>query len=162
MGCHGRPRYPQTCFPARRPALKLMRIAGVKHPGVQACRSIFYIPAVSRSAANFWDWVRATLRPSTPMKWFGQTECKPRDRQVTQNCFRSGPARWAKATARLRCGVSSTTEARELPRGARGVVGVAAAVPVHHDRVTGANPEATAKEIPAGEFLLTGDLGVQG
>ena len=81
---------------------------------------------------------------STPMK------CSARPNAIswsaaTQNCFRSGRARWARRRPASTC-ASSTSSGEELPRGQRGIIGVRQPNPctmIEYWR----NPEAHREEI---------------
>ncbi len=134
-------------------ALKLMRQAGVKHSDVKL-RSIF--TGGESLGAELLDWVRATFGIEAH-EVYGQTEC---NLVVGNNAklFPIKPGSMGRATPGFDvCIVSERGE--ELPRGERGIIGVRAPNPCMMIEYWG-NQEATAKKY-AGEFLLTGDLGVQ-
>ena len=134
-------------------ALKLMRQADVKHPGVRL-RSIF--TGGESLGGELLDWVRGTFGIEAH-EVFGQTEC---NLVVGNNAklFPLRPGSMGKPTPGF--DVRIVDEAgRELPRGERGIIGVRQPNPVTMIEYW-KNPEATAKKY-AGEFLLTGDLGVQ-
>jgi acetyl-CoA synthetase len=134
-------------------ALKLMRLAGVKHDGVKL-RSIF--TGGESLGGELLDWVRATFGIDAH-EVYGQTEC---NLVVGSNAklFPIRPGSMGKATPGFDVRVVNE-QGEELPRGSRGIIGVRQPNPctmIEYWR----NPEATAKKY-AGEFLLTGDLGVQ-
>src|SRR4051812_1206058 len=134
-------------------ALKLMRQANVSHPGVKL-RSIF--TGGESLGGELLDWVRATFGIDAH-EVFGQTEC---NLVVGSNSklFPIRPGSMGKATPGFDVRIVND-QGEELPRGQRGVIGVRQPCPctmIEYWR----NPEATAKKY-AGEFLLTGDLGVQ-
>src|SRR5438445_5093731 len=134
-------------------ALKLMRIADVKHPGVKL-RSIF--TGGESLGGELLGWVRATFGIDAH-EVFGQTEC---NLVIGSNSklFPIRPGSMGKATPGFDVRIVND-KGEELPRGTRGVIGVRQPCPctmLEYWR----NPEATAKKY-AGEFLLTGDLGVQ-
>jgi acetyl-CoA synthetase len=134
-------------------ALKLMRLAGVQHPGVRL-RSIF--TGGESLGGEMLDWVRATFGIDAH-EVFGQTEC---NLVVGSNSklFPIRPGSMGKATPGFDVRVVNE-QGEELPRGSRGIIGVRQPNPctmLEYWR----NPEATAKKY-AGGFLLTGDLGVQ-
>ena len=134
-------------------ALKLMRQADVKHPGVRL-RSIF--TGGESLGGELLDWVRNTFGIEAH-EVFGQTEC---NLVVGNNAklFAVRPGSMGKPTPGF--DVRIVDEAgRELPRGERGIIGVRQPNPVTMIEYW-KNPEATAKKY-AGDFLLTGDLGVQ-
>jgi acetyl-CoA synthetase len=134
-------------------ALKLMRQADVKHAGVKL-RSIF--TGGESLGGELLGWVRATFGIDAH-EVYGQTEC---NLVIGSNSklFPIRPGAMGKATPGF--DVRILDEAgEELPRGQRGVIGVRQPNPctmLEYWR----NPEATAKKY-AGDFLLTGDLGVQ-
>jgi acetyl-CoA synthetase len=134
-------------------ALKLMRQAGVKHPGVKL-RSIF--TGGESLGGELLDWVRATFGIDAH-EVFGQTEC---NLVIGSNAklFPIRPGSMGKATPGFDVRIVSD-KGEELPRGTRGIIGVRQPNPctmLEYWR----NPDATAKKY-VGEFLLTGDLGVQ-
>jgi acetyl-CoA synthetase len=134
-------------------ALKLMRQANVKHPGVKL-RSI--LSGGESVGSELLDWVRKTFGIDVH-EAYGQTECN----LVLGNNAKLFPIRPGSMGRAIpgfdmrivdECG-------EELPSGERGIIGVRKPNPcmmLEYWR----NPEATAKKY-AGEFLLTGDLGVQ-
>lgn len=134
-------------------ALKLMRVAGVKHPGVRL-RSIF--TGGESLGGELLEWVRATFGVDAH-EVFGQTEC---NLVIGSNSrlFPIRPGSMGKATPGFDVRIVNE-RGEELPRGQRGVIGVRQPCPctmIEYWR----NPEATAKKY-AGEFLLTGDLGIE-
>src|SRR5215216_7544889 len=134
-------------------ALKLMRQAGVKNPGVKL-RSIF--TGGESLGGELLDWVRATFGVDAH-EVFGQTEC---NLVIGSNSklFPIRPGSMGRATPGFDVRIVDD-KGEELPRGQRGVIGVRQPCPctmIEYWR----NPEATAKKY-AGEFLLTGDLGRQ-
>ena len=134
-------------------ALKLMRQADVRHPGVKL-RSIF--TGGESLGGELLDWVRATFGVDAH-EVFGQTEC---NLVVGSNSklFPIRPGSMGKATPGFDVRILNE-QGEELPRGQRGVIGVRQPNPctmLEYWR----NPEATAKKY-AGDFLLTGDLGIQ-
>ena len=134
-------------------ALKLMRQAGVTHDGVKL-RSIF--TGGELLGGELLDWVRATFGIDAH-EVFGQTEC---NLVIGSNSklFPIRPGSMGKATPGFDVRIVND-QGEELPRGSRGVIGVRQPNPctmLEYWR----NPEGTAKKY-AGEFLLTGDLGIQ-
>jgi len=134
-------------------ALKLMRQAGVAHDGVKL-RSIF--TGGESLGGEMLDWVRATFGIDAH-EVFGQTEC---NLVIGSNAklFPIRPGSMGKATPGFDVRIVDD-KGTELPRGTRGIIGVRQPNPctmIEYWR----NPEGTAKKY-AGEFLLTGDLGVQ-
>ena len=135
-------------------ALKLMRQVGVKrHPGVNL-RSI--LTGGETLGAEMLGWVRETFGIEAH-EVYGQTE---NNLVVCNNArlFPIRPGSMGKATPGFDVCIINE-EGRELPRGTRGIIGVRQPTPstmLEYWR----NPEATAKKY-VGEFLLTGDLGVQ-
>jgi acetyl-CoA synthetase len=134
-------------------ALKLMRIADVKHANVKL-RSIF--TGGESLGGELLGWVRATFGIDAH-EVFGQTEC---NLVIGSNSklFPIRPGSMGKATPGFDVRILGD-QGEELPRGSRGVIGVRQPNPctmIEYWR----NPEATAKKY-AGEFLLTGDLGIQ-
>ncbi|MEW6642482.1 MAG: acyl-CoA synthetase [Pseudomonadota bacterium] len=134
-------------------ALKLMRQANVSHPGVRL-RSI--LTGGESLGAELLDWVRATFGINAH-EIYGQTEC---NLVVGNNArlFAIRPGSMGRAMPGF--DVRIVNEAgEEQPRGSRGIIGVRRPNPcmmLEYWR----NPEATAKKF-GGDFLLTGDLGVQ-
>ena len=134
-------------------ALKLMRQAGVKHPGVKL-RSIF--TGGESLGGELLGWVRETFGIDAH-EVFGQTECNLVIGS-NSNLFPIRPGSMGRATPGFDVRIVNE-HGEELPRGTRGIIGVRQPCPctmIEYWR----NPEATAKKY-AGEFLLTGDLGVQ-
>jgi acetyl-CoA synthetase len=134
-------------------ALKLMRQAGVSHAGVKL-RSIF--TGGESLGGELLDWVRLTFGIDAH-EVFGQTEC---NLVIGSNSklFPIRPGSMGKATPGFDVRVLDES-GEELPRGQRGIIGVRQPNPctmLEYWR----NPEATAKKY-VGEFLLTGDLGIQ-
>ena len=134
-------------------ALKLMRQADVRHPGVRL-RSIF--TGGESLGGELLDWVRATFGVDAH-EVFGQTEC---NLVVGSNSklFPIRPGSMGKATPGFDVRIIND-KGEELPRGTRGIIGVRQPNPctmLEYWR----NPEATAKKY-VGDFLLTGDLGIQ-
>jgi acetyl-CoA synthetase len=134
-------------------ALKLMRQAGVRHDGVKL-RSIF--TGGESLGGELLGWVRATFGIDAH-EVFGQTEC---NLVIGSNSrlFPIRPGSMGKATPGFDVRIVNE-KGRELPRGSRGIIGVRQPNPctmLEYWR----NPEGTAKKY-AGEFLLTGDLGIQ-
>lgn len=134
-------------------ALKLMRLANVKHDGVRL-RSM--LSGGESLGAELLDWVRATFGIDVH-EIYGQTECN-----LVVGCnsklFPIRPGAMGKATPGFDVRIVNE-HGEELPRGTRGIIGVRQPNPctmLEYWR----NPEATAKKF-AGEFLLTGDLGRQ-
>jgi acetyl-CoA synthetase len=134
-------------------ALKLMRQANVRHPGVKL-RSI--LSGGESLGAELLEWVRATFGIEVH-EIYGQTECN-----LVVGCnsklFPVRPGAMGKATPGFDVRIVNE-QGQELPRGERGIIGVRQPNPctmLEYWR----NPEATAKKY-AGEFLLTGDLGIQ-
>ena len=134
-------------------ALKMMRQADVKHPGVRL-RSIF--TGGESLGVELLDWVRSTFGIEAH-EVFGQTEC---NLAVGNNAslFPIRPGSMGKPTPGFDVRIVDE-KGRELPRGERGIIGVRQPNPVTMIEYW-KNPEATAKKF-AGEFLLTGDLGRQ-
>lgn len=134
-------------------ALKLMRQAGVKHPGVRL-RSIF--TGGESLGGELLGWVRETFGIDAH-EVFGQTECNLVIGS-NSNLFPIRPGSMGKATPGFDVRIVDD-KGEELPRGQRGIIGVRQPCPVTMLEYW-RNPEATAKKY-AGDFLLTGDLGVQ-
>jgi acetyl-CoA synthetase len=134
-------------------ALKLMRQAGVSHDGVKL-RSIF--TGGESLGGELLDWVRATFGVDAH-EVFGQTECNLVIGS-NSNLFAIRPGSMGKATPGFDVRIVND-KGEELRRGTRGIIGVRQPCPctmIEYWR----NPEATRKKY-VGEFLLTGDLGVQ-
>jgi acetyl-CoA synthetase len=134
-------------------ALKLMRQADVRHPGVRL-RSM--LSGGESLGAELLDWVRATFGIDAH-EVYGQTECN-----LVIGCnsklFPIRPGSMGKPTPGF--DVRIVDERGEpLPVGERGIIGVRQPNPCTMLEYW-KNPEATRKKF-AGEFLLTGDLGVQ-
>jgi acetyl-CoA synthetase len=134
-------------------AIKLMRQADVKPAGVRL-RSM--LTGGESLGAELLDWVRATFGIDAH-EVYGQTEC---NLVIGSNAklFPIRPGSMGKATPGFDVRIVDE-RGEERPRGERGIIGVRQPNPV---TMIGywKNPEATAKKI-AGEFLLSGDLGVQ-
>jgi acetyl-CoA synthetase len=134
-------------------ALKLMRQAGVGQAGVRL-RSIF--TGGESLGGELLDWVRTTFGVDAH-EVFGQTEC---NLVIGSNSklFPIRPGSMGRATPGFDVRIVDA-QGEELPRGSRGIIGVRQPCPctmIEYWR----NPDATAKKY-AGEFLLTGDLGIQ-
>ena len=134
-------------------ALKLMRQAGVKNPGLKL-RSIF--TGGESLGGELHGWVRETFGIDAH-EVFGQTECNLVIGS-NSNLFPIRPGSMGKATPGFDVRIVND-KGEELPRGQRGIIGVRQPCPCTMIEYW-QNPEATAKKY-AGEFLLTGDLGVQ-
>lgn len=134
-------------------ALKLMRQAEVKHPGVKL-RSLF--SGGEALGAELLEWVRSTFGIDVH-EAYGQTEC---NLSVGNNAklFPIRPGSMGKATPGFDVRIVDD-QGNELPRGTRGIIGVRQPNPVTMIEYW-KNPEATKKKF-AGQFLLTGDLGRQ-
>ena len=134
-------------------ALKLMRQAGVKHAGVKL-RSM--LTGGELLGAELLDWVRATFAIDAH-EVYGQTEC---NLVVGNNAklFPIRPGSMGRATPGFDVRIVNE-QGEEVPRGERGIIGVRRSNPCAMIEYW-KNPEATAKKY-AGEFSLTGDLGVQ-
>jgi acetyl-CoA synthetase len=134
-------------------ALKLMRQAEVRHSGVKL-RSM--LSGGESLGAELLDWVRATFGIDAH-EVYGQTEC---NLVVGSNSrlFPIRPGSMGKATPGFDVRIVNE-RGEEQPIGSRGIIGVRQPNPC---TMLGywKNEEATAKKF-AGEFLLTGDLGVQ-
>ena len=134
-------------------ALKLMRQAGVRHDGVRL-RSIF--TGGESLGGELLEWVRATFGIDAH-EVFGQTEC---NLVIGSNSklFPIRPGSMGKATPGFDVRIVDANVAD--PRWAFAcIIGVRQPNPctmLEYWR----NPEGTAKKY-AGEFLLTGDLGIQ-
>ncbi|WGS21982.1 MULTISPECIES: acyl-CoA synthetase [unclassified Bradyrhizobium] len=134
-------------------ALKLMRQANVKNPGVKL-RSIF--TGGESLGGELLGWVRDTFGIDAH-EVFGQTECNLVIGS-NSNLFPIRPGSMGRATPGFDVRIVND-KGEELPRSTRGIIGIRQPCPctmIEYWR----NPEATAKKY-AGEFLLTGDLGVQ-
>ncbi len=134
-------------------ALKLMRQAGVKHAGVKL-RSM--LSGGESLGAELLEWVRTTFGIDAH-EVYGQTECN----LVVGNNARLFPIRpgsMGRATPGFDVRIVDE-RGEEVPRGERGIIGVRSPNPCAMIEYW-KNPEATAKKY-AGEFLLTGDLGVE-
>src|ERR1700752_2962984 len=134
-------------------ALKLMRQANFKHPGVKL-RSIF--TGGESLGGELLGWVRETFGVDAH-EVFGQTECNLVIGS-NANLFPIRPGAMGRATPGFDTRIPNA-RGEGLPRGQRGIVGVRQPCPcpmIEYWR----NPDATAKKY-AGEFLLTGDLGTQ-
>ena len=135
-------------------ALKLMRQSNVKrHPGVRL-RSIF--TGGESLGGELLGWVRETFGVDAH-EVFGQTECNLVIGS-NANLFPIRPGSMGRATPGFDVRIVNEN-GEELPRGTRGIIGVRQPNPctmLEYWR----NPEGTAKKY-AGDFLLTGDLGIQ-
>jgi acetyl-CoA synthetase len=134
-------------------ALKLMRQAEVKHPGVKL-RSM--LTGGESLGAELLEWVRATFGIDAH-EVYGQTEC---NLVVGSNAklFSIRPGSMGRATPGFDVRIVNARGEEQLS-GTQGIIGVRQPNPctmIEYWR----NPEATAKKY-AGEFLLTGDLGRQ-
>jgi acetyl-CoA synthetase len=134
-------------------AIKLMRQANVNPAGVKL-RSM--LTGGESLGAELLDWVCATFGIDAH-EVYGQTEC---NLVVSSNAklFPIRPGSMGKATPGFDVRIVNE-RGEELPRGERGIIGVRQPNPVTMIEYW-KNPEATAKKV-AGEFLLTGDLGIQ-
>jgi acetyl-CoA synthetase len=134
-------------------AIKLMRQANAQSAGVKL-RSM--LTGGESLGAELLDWVRATFGIDAH-EVYGQTEC---NLVVSSNArlFPIRPGSMGKATPGFDVRIVNE-QGCELPRGERGIIGVRQPNPVTMIEYW-KNPEATAKKV-AGEFLLTGDLGIQ-
>jgi acetyl-CoA synthetase len=134
-------------------AIKLMRQANVEPAGVKL-RSM--LTGGESLGAELLDWVRATFGIDAH-EVYGQTEC---NLVVSSNSklFPIRPGSMGKATPGFDVRIVDE-RGEELSRGERGIIGVRQPNPVTMIEYW-KNPEATAKKV-AGEFLLTGDLGIQ-
>lgn len=134
-------------------ALKLMRQANVKHDGVKL-RSM--LTGGESLGAELLGWVRATFGIDAH-EIYGQTEC---NLVVGNNAslFPIRPGSMGKATPGFDVRIVDEC-GEDMPRGERGIIGIRQPNPC---TMLGywKNPVATAKK-HAGDFLLTGDLGVQ-
>src|ERR1700710_2558880 len=134
-------------------ALKLMRQAEGRHSGVKP-RSI--LTGGESLGAELLDWVRATFGIDAH-EVYGQTEC---NLVVGNNSklFPIRPGSMGRATPGFDVRIVNE-RGEEVPQGERGIIGVRQPNPCTMIEYWG-NREATQKKY-AGEFLLTGDLGVQ-
>lgn len=134
-------------------ALKLMRQANVKHDGVKL-RSM--LTGGESLGAELLGWVCATFGIDAH-EIYGQTEC---NLVVGNNAklFPIRPGSMGKATPGFDVRIVDE-QGNDVARGGRGIVGVRQPNPCTMLAYWN-NPEATAKKY-AGDFLLTGDLGVQ-
>jgi len=134
-------------------ALKLMRQAGVKHPGVKL-RSM--LTGGESLGPELLDWVRATFGIDAH-EVYGQTEC---NLVVGSNSklFPIRPGSMGRPTPGFDVRIVNE-QGHELATGERGIIGVRQPNPCTMIEFW-KNADATAKKY-AGEFLLTGDLGVQ-
>lgn len=134
-------------------ALKLMRQANVRHPGVRL-RSI--LTGGESLGAELLDWVRKTFGIDAH-EIYGQTEC---NLVVGNNAalFPIRPGSMGRPTPGFDVCIIDD-RGNELPRGERGIVGVRQPNPCTMLRYW-QNEDGTARKFAA-DFLLTGDLGVQ-
>jgi len=134
-------------------AIKLMRQAEVRPNGVRL-RSL--LTGGESLGAELLDWVRATFGIEAH-EVYGQTEC---NLAVGNNAklLPIRPGSMGKPTPGFDVRIVNE-EGLELPRGQRGIIAIRQPNPVTMIEYW-KNPDATAKKY-AGEFLLTGDLGVQ-
>jgi acetyl-CoA synthetase len=134
-------------------ALKLMRQANVKHPGVHL-RSM--LTGGESLGAELLGWVRDTFGIDAH-EIYGQTEC---NLVVGNNAalFPIRPGSMGRPTPGFDVRIVNE-QGEERPPGERGIVGIRQPNPC---TMLGywQNPEGTAGKF-AGEFLLTGDLGIQ-
>ena len=127
-------------------ALKLMRQADVKHPGVKL-RSIF--TGGESLGGELLGWVRATFGIDAH-EVFGQTECNLVIGS-NSNLFPIRPGSMGKATPGFDVRIVNE-QGEELPRGKRGIIGVRQPCPVHHDRIlaqSGSDGEEICRRISA-------------
>ena len=110
-------------------ALKLMRQADVKNPGVKL-RSIF--TGGESLGGELLGWVRETFGIDAH-EVFGQTECNLVIGS-NSNLFPIRPGSMGRATPGFDVRIVND-QGEELPRGTRGVIGVRQPCPVHHDRI---------------------------
>ena len=134
-------------------ALKLMRQADARHDGVRL-RSI--LSGGESLGAELLEWVRATFGVDVH-EVYGQTECN----LVVGNNARLFPIRPGSMGRAIPGFDVRIVDARGnvLPDGQQGIIGVRRPNPcmmLEYWR----NPEATAGKY-AGDFLLTGDLGIR-
>ncbi|HKO71813.1 MAG TPA: acyl-CoA synthetase [Bradyrhizobium sp.] len=134
-------------------ALKLMRQAGVKHEGVKL-RSM--LTGGESLGSELLDWVRATFGIDAH-EVYGQTEC---NLVVGSNSklFPIRPGSMGRATPGFDVRIVNE-RGEELRQGECGIIGVRQPNPCTMIEYW-KNPDATTKKY-AGEFLLTGDLGIQ-
>jgi acetyl-CoA synthetase len=134
-------------------ALKLMRQAEVRHPGVKL-RSM--LTGGESLGAELLGWVRATFGIDAH-EVYGQTEC---NLVIGNNSklFPIRPGSMGRPTPGFDVRIVDEQGA-EKPIGERGIVGVRQPNPCTMIEYW-KNPEATARKY-AGEFLLTGDLGIR-
>jgi len=125
----------------------------VKHSGVKL-RSIF--TGGESLGGELLGWVRDTFGVDAH-EVFGQTECNLVIGS-NSNLFPIRPGSMGRATPGFDVRIV-TDKGEELPRGQRGIIGVRQPCPCTMIEYW-KNRDATAKKY-AGEFLLTGDLGVQ-
>lgn len=133
-------------------ALKLMRQAGVKAPGVRL-RTL--ASGGESLGEELLEWGRATFG-LTINEFYGQTECNI----VVGNCSPLFPVRagaMGRAVPGHEVAVIDPETGTPLPDGALGVIGIRRPDPVMFLHYWN-NPEATARKF-AGDWLLTGDLG---
>ena len=125
-------------------ALKLMRQADVRHPGVKL-RSIF--TGGELLGGELLDWVRETFGIDAH-EVFGQTEC---NLVVGSNAKTvSDPAGLdGQGDARVSTSASSTSKARNCRAASRGIIGVRQPNPVHHDRILAQSGSDRERNMPA-------------
>ena len=127
-------------------ALKLMRQAGVKHPGVKL-RSIF--TGGESLGGELLGWVRETFGIDAH-EVFGQTECNLVIGS-NSNLFPIRPGSMGRATPGFDVRIVND-KGEELPRGTARHHRRAPAVPVHHDRIlaqSGSDREEICRRVPA-------------
>ena len=142
-----------TCVFLPPTALKLMRQAGVRANGVKL-RSI--LTGGESLGADLLDWVRATFGIDAH-EVYGQTEC---NLVIGNNAklFPIRPGSMGRPTPGFDVRIVDR-HGNEVPRGQRGIVGVRQPNPCTMLGYWN-NPRATIAKF-AGEYLLTGDLGIQ-
>ena len=116
----------------------------------------FDVRIVDEQGGELLGWVRETFGIDAH-EVFGQTECNLVIGS-NSNLFAIRPGSMGKVTPGFDVRIVND-KGEELPRGTRGIIGVRQPCPctmIEYWR----NPEATRKKY-VGEFLLTGDLGVQ-